>query len=117
MPRIRSNEATITRRWLINNIGVIGIFLITLLIDVSAFITVYYSNSASQYITSRMSTVSGLLQQYYSDDPSEFSAQVRRIVEEWSDKNISELMTIRADGTVSMTSSGFLPETDLLTKD
>ena len=117
MPRIRSNKATITRRWLINNIGVIGIFLITLLIAVSAFINVYYSNSASQYITSRMSTVSGLLQQYYSDDPSEFSAQVRRIVEEWSDKNISELMTIRADGTVSMTSSGFLPETDLLTQD
>ena len=88
-----------------------------LLIAASGFINLYYSNSATQYITSRMSTISGLLQQYYTDDPAVFSSEVRSIVQEWSDKNMSELMTIRSDGTVSMTSSGFMPDKQLLAQD
>lgn len=39
------------------------------------------------------------------------------MVENWSEKNKMELMTINGKGEVSMTSSGFLPSYDMLTQD
>lgn len=61
--------------------------------------------------------VSGLLQQYYSDNTVTFPSEVRSIVENWSEKDKSELMTINSAGRVSMTSSGFSPDTDILAQD
>lgn len=61
--------------------------------------------------------VSGMLSQYYADNPSSFTSEVRSIVENWSDKNRMELMTVSGSGQVSMTSSGFAPTFDVLTQD
>ena len=115
--RIKRNKVTITKRWLINNIGVMGIFLLMMLFAAAALINFYYSSTAGQYITSRMSTVSRLLQQYYNDNPNSFSSEVKNIVQDWSDKNSSEIMTINDEGTVTMTSSGFIPDRDILAQD
>lgn len=89
----------------------------SVLLAFSVFINFYYYNSARQYISSRLNMVSGMLSQYYADNPSSFTSEVRSIVENWSDKNRMELMTVSGSGQVSMTSSGFAPTFDVLTQD
>ena len=94
-----------------------GIFLLMMLFAAAALINFYYSSTAGQYITSRMSTVSKLLQQYYNDNPNSFANEVKNIVQDWSDKNSSEIMTVNDEGIVTMTSSGFMPDRDILAQD
>lgn len=89
----------------------------SVLLAFSVFINFYYYNSAKQYISSRLNMISGMLSQYYADNPSSFTSEVRSIVENWSDKNKMELMTVSGSGQVSMTSSGFAPAFDVLTQD
>lgn len=97
--------------------GTISLVLIGVLAAFSVFINFYYSNSAKQYVTSRLNMVTGLLQQYYSDNALSFSSEVRSIVENWQDKGTTELMTINSHGDVSMTSSGFAPTMNILAQD
>lgn len=89
----------------------------SVLLSFSVFIKFYYYNSAKQYISSRLNMISGMLSQYYSDNPASFTSEVRSIVENWSEKNKMELMTVSGAGQVSMTSSGFSPSFDVLTQD
>ena len=89
----------------------------SVLLAFSAFINFYFYNSARQYLSSKLNTVSGMLSQYYADNPASFSSEVRSIVENWSEKNRMELMTISGAGQVSMTSSGFMPDRDVITQD
>lgn len=89
----------------------------SVLLAFSVFINFYYYNSAKQYISSRLNMISGMLSQYYADNPASFTSEVRSIVENWSEKNKMELMTVSGSGQVSMTSSGFAPTFDVLTQD
>ncbi len=89
----------------------------SVLLAFSVFINFYYYNSAKQYISSRLNMISGMLSQYYTDNPASFTSEVRSIVENWSEKNKMELMTVSGSGQVSMTSSGFAPTFDVLTQD
>ncbi|MDY3792116.1 MAG: HAMP domain-containing sensor histidine kinase [Oscillospiraceae bacterium] len=89
----------------------------SVLLAFSVFINFYYYNSAKQYISSRLNMISGMLSQYYTDNPASFTSEVRSIVENWSEKNKMELMTVSGGGQVSMTSSGFAPTYDVLTQD
>lgn len=89
----------------------------SVLLAFSVFINFYYYNSARQYISSRLNMISGMLSQYYADNPASFTSEVRSIVENWSEKNKMELMTVSGSGQVSMTSSGFAPTIDVLTQD
>ena len=91
--------------------------LMSVLLAFSVFINFYYYNSAKQYISSRLNMISGMLSQYYADNPASFTSEVRSIVENWSEKNKMELMTVSGGGQVSMTSSGFAPTFDVLTQD
>ena len=117
MSTIKKSKNTITRRWLVNSLGAIFIVLMSVLMAFSVFINIYYYNSARQYITSRINMISGLLSQYYADNPVTFASEVRSIVENWSEKNRMELMTINSAGQVSMTSSGFAPTKNILAQD
>lgn len=100
-----------------NSLGAIFIVLMGVLMMFAVFINIYYTNSAKQYITSRINMVSGMLQQYYADNPATFASEIRSIVENWSEKDKMELMTINSSGEVSMTSSGFSPSEDILAQD
>lgn len=106
-------KSNITRRWLINNLGVISIMLFALVIFGTLFVRSYYYSSARQYLTSRMNMVSNILQSAYNDPSSNFSAEVRSTVENWSEKDKMELMVVGGKGDVGLTSSGFVPEESL----
>ncbi len=110
-------KASITQRWLFNSLGVILIVLTAVLISVSVFIKAYYYNGTRQYMTTKMNNISGMLQQYYSDNSASFGNEVHAMIENWSDQDKLEFMTLNSDGEITMTSSGFDISPDIITQD
>ena len=106
-------RSTITKRWLVNNLGVISLLLFAVVIGGTLFVRSYYYSSARQYLTSRMNMISSILQRSYNDPATSFSAELRTIVTNWSEKDKTELMVVNSKGSVGLTSSGFVPEETL----
>lgn len=106
-------RVTITRRWLVNNLGVISIVLFAVVISGTVLVRSYYYGTARQYLTSRINMISSILQRSYNDPAASFSAEVRSIVENWSEKDKMELMVVDVRGRIGLTSSGFVPEESL----
>ncbi len=99
----------ITRRWFINNIGLISVVLLAVLLAVSVLIRSFYYNSARQHLSAKMNMVSSILQNSYNDSAAAFTGEVRSVVEGWEDRNTTELMVLNGKGEVCITSSGFVP--------
>ncbi len=106
-------KSNITKRWLVNNLGVISAMLFALVILGTVFVRNYYYSTARQYLTSRMNMVSSILQRSYNDPSTSFSRELRSIVENWSEKDKMELMVVSAKGAVGLTSSGFVPKENI----
>ncbi len=100
----------ITKRWLLNSLGVILVILIALEIAVSLSIQSYYYSSVKHVLTSQANTITNLLTKYYAEGDDAYNAYVRTLVSTFEERDRMELMAIDSHGAVKMTSSGFLPE-------
>lgn len=87
--------------------------LFAVVISGTVFVRSYYYGTARQYLTSRINMISSILQRSYNDPAASFSAEVRSIVENWSEKDKMELMVVDSGGRIGLTSSGFVPEESL----
>lgn len=98
---------SITKRWLINSVGVI--FLLLVVVDIAAayFIQNYYYNSVKQYLNSKMNVISSVMLRHSQDAGTNFAAEVRNMVEGFDEKESMELMAVNKSGRVVLTSSGF----------
>ncbi len=102
-------KKSITKRWLVNNLGIIlMIMLVIETIFIYAIQNSYY-NSAKQYLMSRLNSVTGILSLYSEDNSVNFSSELRNMLENFSEKDKMELMAIDSKGRISNTSSGFTP--------
>ena len=101
---------TITKRWILNNLCVVLLVLLTVELGFIYAIQNYYYGGAQQYLLSKMNAVSGVLSRYAEDSPASFSAEIRNTLENFSDKDKIELMAIDVRGHVVLTSSGFSPD-------
>lgn len=108
---------TITTRWLVSNLGVV--FLVLLIVELAVFYILqhYYYNSAEQYLTTKISSVSTVLTRYAQDSSSNFSSDLRSTFENFSDKECMELMAINSKGRVTLTTSGFAPDASIAMPD
>lgn len=104
------SRASITKRWLLNSVGVISAVFFVACVILTIFIRNYYYSSARQYMNARMNNLTGLIQGYYRDSSTGFSNEIRSMVTGFSDKSKLELMAVGNDGKISITSSGFVPE-------
>ena len=104
-----NRSRNITQRWFINNIGLIFIILLTVITAGAILLRSFYYNSARQYLSSKMNMVASILQNSYNDSSTAFSSSVRSVVENWADRDRTELMIITEKGEVGLTSSGFVP--------
>ena len=98
---------SITHRWLINSLSVIVVILIALDIGFSAAISSYYYQSARQALETKANLVSSLAARIADDKNVDISAEIRSIVETFSDRDKMELMALDHDGEAVITSSGF----------
>lgn len=97
----------ITKRWLINSLGVTVLILIIVEAAFIVSIKNYYYSSVQQVLDSKASVVSGLLLRLMDDTNTNISVEIRNLVENFSDKDKMELMALTHTGKVTVTSSGF----------
>lgn len=108
---------SITKRWIVNNLGVIVLALIVIELVVIYAIQSYYYSSAKQYLISKINAVTSVLSIHSQDSSANFSAEVRNMLETFNEKDKIELMAINSKGRVVLTSSGFSPDGDYVMPD
>lgn len=94
---------------------VVGI-LVVLEILLIVVVRNYYYSSTRQYLTSKMKIVTTAVVNASGDEQTNYNSQIRSLVESYDEKDKIELMAIKTDGEVDVTSSGFSPsENDNMT--
>ena len=107
----------ITRRWIVNSLGVILVILIALEIAISVSVRNYYYNSAERIVMAQAETISGLLSKYSAEEAGDYEAYFQSLVTSFAKKDTMELMILDQNEKVMITSSGFIPDGDSLTPD
>lgn len=103
-------QRSIASRWMVNTLSVAAVLLVVVNICIYYFTRQYYYGSAESYVVSEANASQTILARLYDDLSSNFSSEVRNIVESFNKKDQMELMSINKDGVVTLTSSGFTPE-------
>lgn len=110
-------KKSITKRWIINNLGVIILALLVIAMAIIYAIQSYFYSSAKQYLISKINAVTSVLSIHSQDSAANFSAEMRNMLETFNEKDKIELMAINSNGRVVLTSSGFSPDADILMPD
>ncbi len=105
-------KKSITKRWAVNNLGVIVLALLVIEMAIIYALQSYYYNSAKQYLFSKLNAVTSVLSIHSQDSAANFSAEMRNMLETFNEKDKIELMAINSKGRVVLTSSGFSPDAD-----
>ena len=103
----------ITKRWMVNNFGVILVILVAIEVGFSFGIKAFYYNSVESVVLTQVNVVASQLAAYAEDSSANYSEQVRGLVEGFQARDRMELMAVGLDKKVSFTSSGFEPGGDL----
>ncbi len=98
---------SITHRWLINGLSVIAVVLIVLDVGFILAMSGYYYQSARQALESKANLVSSLVTRLMDDPNVNITAEIRNIVETFSDRDKMELVALNHSGQAILTSSGF----------
>ena len=106
-------KKSITKRWIVNNLGVIILALIVIEMAIIYAIQTYFYSSAKQYLFSKINAVTSVLSLHSQDNSTNFSAEMRNMLETFNEKDKIELMAINSKGRVVLTSSGFSPDSDM----
>lgn len=106
----RRVHRSISSKWMVNTLSVAAVLLVVANIIIYYFTKQYYYGSAESYVVSEANASQTILARLYEDLSTNFSAEVRDIVENFSKKDQMELMSINKDGEVSLSSSGFSPD-------
>ncbi len=100
----------VTRRWLVNGLGVVVVLLLVLEIIGAFVIRSYYYQQAENSLYTRARSFSDMLDAYAERDGLDFESNVRDYMEEFPDKEKIEFQMLSATGKVLASSTGFLPD-------
>lgn len=100
----------ITKRWLLNSLGVILLILLTLILTLSLVVRGYVYNGIQQVINGRSGELTNVFADYGRKSPKEFTTAARNYVENFPNKESMELMVFNSNGKIIITSIGFAPD-------
>lgn len=101
---------SITKHWLWSSLSVISVVLVIIEILLIAVIRNYYYSSAKQYVTSKMNVITSSVMRTSDDGEANHNTEIRALVEGYAEKDKIELMAIKTNGRIDITSSGFSPD-------
>ncbi len=108
---------SVKTHWLINTMGTVLVVLLVIEILLILAVRSYYYSAARQYMTSKMNIVANDVMQNSGDATTNYNSKIRSEVETYSDKDKVELMAVKTDGSIDITSSGFSPSNDVSMED
>lgn len=100
---------SITRRWLVNGLGVIAVLLLLFEVIFGVAVRNYYYQSVTQILAASAERFSGILETSFSQNNFSFEDRAREVAENFSDKERIEMQVVDADGHIVISSSGFAP--------
>lgn len=106
----RMGKRSIATRWMMNTLSVVTLLLVVANVCVYYFTKQYYYGSAESYVISEANAAEMVLVRLYEDLSTNFSSEVRHIIENFDKKNQMEMMSINRSGEVTLSSSGFSPD-------
>ncbi len=101
----------ITRRWLLNGFCVIAILILVVEVAFALMLRTYCYRSVETILSDHASTHAELFSQYCSDTDFDFEVTARDFAESFADKERFELQIVNNDGSVLISSTGFMPST------
>lgn len=109
--------ARLTKRWILKSF----IVIVAVLIAIEALVIVIthnsYYNQAQQIVRTRATVIQNTLSSYATDNDSDYYERTRELIENFSEKNLMELVAIDKNKKPIMSSSGFAPKTELSPED
>ena len=99
----------ITRRWMINGLGVIAGLLLVFEIAFMVAVQSYYYQSVENVLSVRAREAAGSFEQYISEATYDFENGAREYTENFIDKERMELQVINSAGRIVVSSTGFDP--------
>lgn len=103
-------KGSITKRWIINTLGVFLVIIVLLVTSLSFAIQSFFYNGIQQTIAGRSNELTNFFSAYLSADSDSFTQTARSYVESFPDKELMELLVINSSGEVIITSTGFFPD-------
>ncbi|MBQ4155193.1 MAG: HAMP domain-containing protein, partial [Clostridia bacterium] len=102
----------LTRRWLINIIGVVVLVISLAAIILSIFIRNYYYTSVSNNLDSRINSCATFMREKSSLTSVEFETAAREFIYSFEDKNVVEVQFINNFGEAFISSKGYINSSD-----
>ncbi len=99
----------ITRRWLLNGFGVIALLLLLLEVVFAFMLRSYCYRSVETILSDHALSHAELFSQYTDDTNFDFEVTARDFAQSFSDKERFELQIVNDEGTVLLSSTGFMP--------
>ena len=100
----------ITKRWLLNSLGVILILIVALVFSLSYAIQNYIYYGIQQAINGRAGELTNVFSDYGQRSSQDFLTAARNYVENFPNKESMELMVFNSEGHIITTSIGFAPD-------
>ena len=100
----------LTKRWLLNSLGVILILIVALVFSLSYAIQNYIYYGIQQAINGRAGELTNVFSDYGQRSSQDFLTAARNYVENFPNKESMELMVFNSEGHIITTSIGFAPD-------
>lgn len=98
----------ITRRWMLNNVLIIFLFVLIAIATVSFAIGNYYYSGMSSALQTKAKTASDFFSNYITSTSMEYYNSAYRYIESFDDKNVMELQFVNTRGQVTLSSYGIV---------
>lgn len=105
-PRIKTPIYGITRRWMLNNVLIIFLFVLIAIAAVSLAIGNYYYSGMSTALQTKARTASDFFSNYITRTYTEYYNSAYRYIEDFDEKNTIELQFVNLRGSVTVSSYG-----------
>ena len=102
----------ITRRWLVNGLGVVILLLLVLEVVIALMIRSYYYQQVQNSLYTRANSLSDMLSLTVNDEDFNFEANAKTYMESFTERNKMEFQILNSRGEVLASSTGFLPLSD-----
>ncbi len=106
LPEFRIHKYGITRRWMINNVLIVFLFVLIAIAAISFSIGNYYYSGMSTALETKANTATDFFSNYITRTYAEYYNSAYRYVESFNEKNTIELQFVNLNGVIIISSYG-----------
>lgn len=99
----------ITKRWLLNSLGMILVTLVAIELVLAVFVHEFFYNGVQQAVSAKVTSLVNVFPGYREDSEKDFVTKAKMYISDFEDKNLMEVVAFNSSNEPIFTSTGFLP--------